>query len=208
VTEEAGRFLDRLPSSGAEILEVDERVFRKLAFGQRIEGVLGVARTPVAELADLTLPERPLIAVLEGIQKPGNLGAVLRSADATGLSAVILADGGTDLYNPNAIRASLGTIFTVPVAAASAEQTLAWLRQHELLIFATRVDAALSYTEADYRQPAAIVLGSEATGLTAAWSADDVTAIGIPMLGAADSLNVSVAAAVVFYEALRQRSAS
>jgi TrmH family RNA methyltransferase len=197
-------------------------VFAKLAFGARAEGVVGVARTPDTSLATLTrhLDEGPgvLIAVLEGVEKPGNLGAVLRSADAAGVSALIVADGGTDLYNPAAIRASLGTIFTVPVCAVSSQDAIAWLHARNLAIYAARLDAALTYTEADFTRPCAIVLGSEASGLTERWGAPEptksphatstastITPIRIPMRGVADSLNVSAAAAVLFYEAMRQR---
>lgn len=210
--EQQQQLLDKLPDCGAEILRVDKRLFEKLAFGHRGEGVLAVAETPSCALDDLALPEvplipgSPLIAVLEGVEKPGNVGAVLRSADAAGVSALIVADGGTDLYNPNAVRASLGTIFTVPLCAATAEETLDWLRRMDLAIVAARVDGSVSYTEIDYGRPTAIVFGSEAEGLSAVWSADDVTAVRLPMLGVAASLNVSVTAAVVFYEALRQFS--
>ena len=133
------------------------------------------------------------------------MGAVLRSADGAGLAALILADPATDLYNPNAIRASLGTIFTVPVCETTSGEAIAWLRRQGLKIYAARVDATAPYTAADYRGPAALALGSEATGLSSLWSAADVTAVGLPMFGAADSLNVSAAAAVLFYEARRQR---
>jgi TrmH family RNA methyltransferase len=143
---------------------------------------------------------------LEGVEKPGNLGAVLRSADAVGVSALILADSRVDLYNPNAIRASLGTIFTVPVCEASSSEVLNWLRENKLKIFAARVDGSVPYTQVDYRGPTAYVLGAEATGLTPAWTAPDITAIHLPMHGIADSLNLSATAAVLFYEALRQRS--
>jgi TrmH family RNA methyltransferase len=143
--------------------------------------------------------------VLESVEKPGNLGAVLRSADGAGLDALIAADLRTDLYNPNAIRASLGTIFTLPVAVADSRETLDWLRGRGLAIVAARVDGSVPYTEVDYRRPTAIVFGSEAEGLSEAWRAPDVTAVRLPMLGAADSLNVSAAAAVLFYEARRQR---
>jgi TrmH family RNA methyltransferase len=211
----------RTPHS--ELLSVGPAVFEKLAYGQRAEGVVGVARTPSTTLADLALPPDPLIAVLEGVEKPGNVGAVLRSADAAGVSALIVADGGTDLYNPNAIRASLGTIFTVPVCVASSADTVRWLAERGIAIYTARVDAELEYTQADFTRPCAIVLGSEAQGLTDQWrskpsatgsgrtasgatcSVSAVTSIKLPMLGVADSLNVSTAAAVLFYEALRQR---
>jgi TrmH family RNA methyltransferase len=197
---------DRLVQSGAEILEVTARVFEKLAFGGRAEGVLGVAPTPSPSLDALRLPPVPLVGVLEGVEKPGNVGAVLRSADGAGLSALVVADPRTDLYNPNTIRASLGTVFSMPVATADSAQTLAWLVRQGLTIYAARVDGSIPYTQADLRRPAAIVLGSEAQGLTAAWSGAEVTPIRLPMLGRADSLNVSATAAVLFYEALRQRS--
>jgi len=205
--DEERALLEMLPQSGAEILEVSKPVFEKLAFGHRAEGVLAVAETPGHMLDDLLLPQNPLVAVLEGVQKPGNIGAVLRSADAAGVSAVIAADAGTDLYNPNAIRASLGAIFTVPICAAGAAEILDWLRRHQLAVLAARVEGSVVYTEIDYRRPTAIVLGSEAEGLCDTWRGENITAVRLPMLGAADSLNVSVTAAVLFYEALRQRRA-
>ena len=143
--------------------------------------------------------------MLEGVEKPGNVGAVLRSADAAGVSAVIVADGRTDLFNPNAIRASLGTIFTMQVCEAASGEVLAWLRGKRFQIIAARVDGSVGYMKVDYRRPTAIVLGGEAAGISPIWSGDDVTAVHLPMRGAADSLNVSVTAAVLFYEALRQR---
>ena len=189
----------------SELIEVPPQVFEKLAFGARTEGVVAVAPTPQASLTNLTIDKNSLVVVLEGVEKPGNVGAVLRSADASGAGAVIVADGRTDLFNPNAIRASLGTIFTVPVAEASSRLTLAWLRQRDFSVYAARVDGSVVYTEANFTGPSAIVLGSEAEGLTNVWSGEDVQAVRLPMLGVADSLNVSVTAAVILYEALRQR---
>ena len=212
--EDSQRLLAALPRSGGEVLEVSEAVFEKLAFGRRAEGVLGVAETPRNTLDSLSLcwggsstatPTFPLVAVLEGVEKPGNVGAVLRSADAAGVSALIAADPRTDLYNPNAIRASLGTIFTMPVCEATSDDALAWLRKNGFHIFAARVDGAVDYTEVDYRGPTAIILGSEAEGLSSLWTGEGVRAVRLPMLGAADSLNLSATAAVLFYEALRQR---
>jgi RNA methyltransferase, TrmH family len=214
-SDDTRALVEALPQRGCEMLVVTEPIFQKLAFGQRAEGVLGVAEVPrhtLELLSQVDMGRRPegagrppLLAVIEAVEKPGNLGAVLRSADAAGVSAVIAADPRTDLYNPNAIRASMGTIFTVPVCEAASGETLAWLRERGFAILAARVDAAVSYTEVDYRGPAAIVLGSEAAGLSSVWTGSEVTAICLPMLGAADSLNVSVTAAVLFYEALRQR---
>ena len=180
-------------------------VFEKLAFGDRAEGVLAVAKMPERALADLALPANPLVAVLEGTEKPGNIGAVLRSADAAGVSALIVADAQTDLFNPNTIRASLGAVFTVPVCCAAAAEVRDWLVEQRLGIFAARVDAKTLYTDADFNQPAAIVLGSEAEGLSSIWSGPNITSIRLPMRGRSDSLNVSATAAVLFYEALRQR---
>jgi TrmH family RNA methyltransferase len=256
-SDDAKAALAALPHCGGEVLHVAEGVLEKLAFGQRAEGLLGVAEMPRPTLetlsallnsrgltapggaaqesspavreanrealppgycdsercgegngADTARAPLPLVAVLEGVEKPGNLGAVLRSADAAGVSAVIVADGRTDLFNPNAIRASLGTIFTLPVCEATSGEALAWLRQRGFDVFAARVDGAVPYTQADYRGPTAIVLGSEAAGLSPLWSGGEIRAIRLPMLGEADSLNVSATAAVLFYEALRQREAA
>ena len=136
------------------------------------------------------------------------LGAVLRSADGAGVSAVIAAGGGADLYNPNAIRASLGAIFSVPFCGASSADTIAWLRRQKITIFAARVDVSVEYTAGDFTGPCAFVLGSEVEGLSDAWRGEDIKPIRVPMLGATDSLNVSATAAVLFYEAVRQRSAN
>jgi TrmH family RNA methyltransferase len=205
--DDARAALEAARAGGAKLLGVTAEVFRKLAFGDRSEGLVGVGRTPHRTLIDLeaALPSRPLVTVLEAIEKPGNVGAVVRSADGAGVSAVILADAVTDLYNPNAIRASLGTIFTLPVCSTTTRETLAWLRRRDLQVVATRVDGAVPYTDIDYTRPTAIVLGNETQGLGARWQGEGVTAAALPMRGKADSLNVSATAAVMFYEALRQR---
>ena len=204
-TPAAREVLWQVAAANADCVSVSRSVFEKLAYGERGEGLIATAHTPVRSLSSLMLPVTPLIAVLEGVEKPGNVGAVLRSADGAGVSALIVADGGTDLFNPNAIRASLGAIFTVPVCAASSLETLAWLRARKLAIFAARVDGAIGYERANLRPAAAIVLGSEAHGLTDAWQGSDIIPIMLPMLGVCDSLNVSATAAVLFYEAWRQR---
>jgi RNA methyltransferase, TrmH family len=147
-----------------------------------------------------------LIVVVEAVEKPGNLGAVLRTADGAGANAVIAADARTDPFNPNAIRASLGTIFTLPVVAAAATETLGWLIDRGIRPVAAIVDAPTDYAAVDLRGPVAVILGSEAEGLTAGWHDPRVTPVSIPMLGTADSLNVSIAAAILLYEAVRQRS--
>lgn len=208
VDEPDRRALAALERTDADVVHVPAEVFGRIAYGERAAGVVGVAEPPRTTLADLRPSPPPLVAVLEGVEKPGNLGAVLRSADGAGVGAVIVAGGRTDVFNPNTIRASLGTVFSMPVATATVAETLAWLRAAGLHIVAARVDGAIAYTEADLTDGVAIVLGSEAGGLSAAWSGGDVTAVRIPMRGAADSLNVAASAAVLFYEALRQRTSS
>ncbi|REK08279.1 MAG: RNA methyltransferase [Planctomycetota bacterium] len=204
-SSESGAVLHRLETLAADVWDVPGEVFAKLAFGDRHDGVLAVAEAPALLLSELAPRGAGLIAVLAGVEKPGNVGAVLRSADAAGVSAVIVADPGTDLYNPNCIRASLGTVFTQPVCTSTTAETMAWLRDRKIRVFATRPDAERQYTEVDLGSSAAVVLGSESAGLSDAWLADDVQPIRLPMLGSADSLNVSAAAAVLFYHALSQR---
>jgi TrmH family RNA methyltransferase len=199
--------LERLEAIGAPMFEVSPTVLAKVAFGDRSDGIVAIVRTPVLELGDLDVGLEPLVVVVEGVEKPGNLGAILRSADGAGADAVIAADPRTDPYNPNAIRASLGTIFSLPVAAGSTAEVLSWLEGRAIRAVAAHLGASKSYAEADLRGPLAIVLGSEASGLTEAWDRNSVERIRIPMLGAADSLNVSVAAAVLLFEARRQRAA-
>jgi RNA methyltransferase, TrmH family len=212
-TREAHRVAEKLSQSfgpyGAaiEYAELSERAFERLAYGDRADGVILVVRSPGVTLGDLELPADPLVVVTEDVEKPGNVGAILRSADAVGADAVI-AVGGTDLFNPNVIRASVATVFTVPVAAASAGETLAWLGERGIRIVASLVDAKQLHVEADLRGPLAIVLGSESAGLSDAWRGANVETLRLPMAGVADSLNVSVAGAVLLYEAWRQRHAA
>jgi RNA methyltransferase, TrmH family len=203
--------LARLAATGHPATAVAEQVLVRIAFGDRTDGVVAVVRMPRPTLADIHVPAPPgvpLIAVVEGVEKPGNLGAILRSADGAGVDAVVAADPRTDLANPNVIRASLGTIFARPVVQASTAETIDWLREHGLTIVAARVDGSVDYAAQDLRGPVAIVLGAEAEGLSAAWEAPDVRGVRLPMYGVADSLNVSAAAAVLFYEARRQRTAT
>jgi TrmH family RNA methyltransferase len=195
----------RLADTQAVRATVTEEVFEKLCFGDRTDGVLAIAKTPRRSLDQFKLPAAPLVAVIEGVEKPGNVGAILRSADGAGADAVVVADPRTDLFNPNTIRASLGTVFGAHVCTATSEEVLAWLRALSIPLFTARPDAELIYTEANYRMGAAIVLGSEAEGLSPKWQGADVTGVRLPMRGIADSLNVSAAAAVLFYEAQRQR---
>ena len=198
--------LDGLNAADAvPVHHVSETAFAKLAFGDRAEGLVAVIRPPSMALADLELPPDALIVVLEGVEKPGNVGAVLRSADGAGADAVIAASPRTDLANPNVIRASAGTLFTVPMAAAPSADVRGWLRDRDMRVLAARVDGARRYTDTDLTGNVALILGAEDLGLTGAWAGDDVEAISVPMHGVADSLNVSVTAAVLLYEARRQR---
>ncbi|MGC4001994.1 MAG: RNA methyltransferase [Pirellulales bacterium] len=203
-------FAGELTANGCELLPVSATIFAKLAYGDREDGVVAVVESRAESLRDLTslkLPETPLVAVAAGVEKPGNLGAIARSADGAGVSALLAAGVGADLENPHAIRASLGTIFGLPCRATDEPAALAWLRERRLTIYAAMLDpAAVDYTQVDFRGPTAIVLGGEADGLGELWRVADVHPIRLPMLGAADSLNVSTAAAVLFYEALRQRT--
>jgi TrmH family RNA methyltransferase len=205
-SSEAKAAVATLRASGAELHEVSREVYAKLAFGERDDGLVAVAETPARRLSDLKLPPRPLVAVLEGLEKPGNVGAILRSADAAGVDAVILAEGITDLYNPHCIRASLGTVFRENVCTATSAEAKAWLVDQGLAIVAARPDAETLYTAADLTGGVAIVVGSEAAGLTEMWSGPGTRGVRLPMHGIADSLNVSTTAAVLFYEAIRQRN--
>src|SRR5689334_9224394 len=203
--QDARAALDALAARDIPTTSTTEAAFGKIAFGDRADGIIAVIRIPPMRLDDLAVPDAPLVVVIEGVEKPGNLGAVLRSADGAGVDALIAASPRTDLMNPNAIRASAGTIFSVPIAAAPTDEVIDWLQQRKIPIVATLVDAETLYTEVDLTGPLAIAFGSEASGLTDAWRTQDTDGIRLPMLGIADSLNVSVSAAVVLYEARRQR---
>lgn len=187
------------------LFPVNASVFGKLAVRESSGGLLAVAEAQVKTLEQLALPPCPLVLVLESVEKPGNLGAILRTADAAGVGAVICCDLQTDLHNPNVIRSSLGCVFTVPVAIATTAETLAWLKQKKLDVYATHLRAARPYHQVDYRLPCAVVMGTEATGISAAWAENSTANIVIPMHGQIDSMNVSTAAAVIVFEAVRQR---
>jgi TrmH family RNA methyltransferase len=205
-SNEAKEAVKRLRISGTSTVHVPANVMSKVAFGDRSDGVVAVIRSPETSIDRLVLPRLPLIVVIESIEKPGNYGAILRTADGAGADAVIATDPLTDTFNPNAIRASLGTIFSMPIATATTAAVLEWLHANGIRPIGARVDAPQLYTEVDLRGPIAIVLGSEAGGLSEAWDEARSDSVAIPMLGAADSLNVSVAAAILLYEARRQRS--
>ena len=189
-----------------EWLELTRPVFEKLAYREGSDGVLAVLRTPARALAGLRLPPNPLVLVLEAVEKPGNLGAILRTADAAPVDAVLVGDPRTDLFNPNVVRASIGCVFTVPVVAAPMAEILAFLSSGGLRTYAAALAPhARPYTACDFRGPSALVLGTEADGLTAPVLAACDETIIVPMRGRIDSLNVSVAGAVLAFEAVRQR---
>jgi TrmH family RNA methyltransferase len=190
---------------GAEVFALPAPLLERISYGGRSDQWVATADVPQRTLAELQLPPQPLLAILERVEKPGNLGAVVRSADGAGVDAVIVADGGTDLFNPNAIRASRGTIFTLPVCAADASELQAWLDGQNVNVCVARVDAAVDYDAYDFRQGSALILGSEALGVSARWLDPRYIGLRLPMRGRADSLNLSAAAAILFYEANRQR---
>ena len=169
-------------------------------------GIIAEVEYKERTLGSLDIGDNPLIAVLEGVEKPGNLGAVLRSADSCGADAVIVCDPLTDIYNPNLIRASIGAVFTVPVVAAGSEETIAWLKDRNIQILTAQLQDSGLYYDTDMTGGTAIVMGTEATGLTEIWRRNADRHIRIPMLGKLDSLNVSVSAAILLYEAVRQRN--
>lgn len=187
------------------LIPVSKEVFDKIAMREGTGGMIAVAEMRVHALDQLTLSKNPLILVLEGVEKPGNLGAILRTADAANVDAVIICDPQTDFYNPNVIRSSLGCVFTKQIASATSEETIAWLQKNAISIYCTYLQASKQYHTIDYTSPSAIVMGTEATGLTDVWVENAKANIIIPMLGKIDSMNVSTAAAVVVFEAKRQR---
>lgn len=199
--------LRSLAAGGAtEWVEVSKAVFEKVAYREGSDGVLALVRPPQRRLQDLPLPAAPLLLVLEAVEKPGNLGAILRTADAAQATAVIVCDPRTDLYNPNAIRSSIGCIFTVPTVATTRQELLSWCQQHGIQTYAAALtDQAVPYTTCDFRGPTALVMGTEADGLTPELLQACTQTIIIPMRGAIDSLNVSTATAILTFEAVRQR---
>lgn len=193
-------------SADIQIIEISKEVYQKLAYREKTEGVLAIARTKDHSLETLVLPKDPLILVAEAVEKPGNLGALLRTADAARLDAVIIADPKGDLYNPNTIRSSVGCLFTVPMATASTTEVLAFLERHRIRVFAATLTGAIPYTEANFTGGCAIAVGTESTGLSEEWADRAHARVVIPMEGQIDSMNVSVSAAILIFEAKRQRS--
>jgi TrmH family RNA methyltransferase len=202
--------LEACLAGGAELVRLGPRAFEKVAFGDRNEGVVAVIRFGPRPLAAAVIPAGRPVLVAEGVEKPGNLGAILRTADAAGLAGVIACSCGTDVANPAVIRASLGTVFSVPLATATTEETIRWCQAAGRRVVAATPDGDREWHEPRLTGDTAIVLGSEAEGISAAWhdaaraGTIALTAVRLPMLGVADSLNVSATAAVLAYEAIRQ----
>ncbi len=191
-----------------DIIEVPATVFNRMAYRKGSGGVIALAKPVRLTFSDLLLTNHPLILVIESVEKPGNLGALLRTADAANLDAVIICDPQTDIYNPNTIRSSIGCVFTVPIVTATSEETIAFLSSKKIRMFGTALTATRLYHDTDFRTAVAIIMGTEATGLSNTWlkQADDL--IKIQMMGKIDSMNVSTSAAIVIFEAVRQRSFS
>ena len=189
----------------ADLIEISKEVYQKLAYRDTTEGILAVAKTKSLELSDLELSENPLILVAEAPEKPGNIGALLRTADAANLDAVIIANPKSDLYNPNIVRSSVGCLFTKQIATGTTDEIIAFLKERKINIYCATLQNSTSYHTQDYTTPTALVVGTEATGLTDEWRTAASQNIIIPMQGEIDSMNVSVAAAILIFEAKRQR---
>lgn len=194
--------------STENILFVSPHVYERIAYRESTEGVIAVVRTRNRTLDELSFKDNPLLIVLERVEKPGNLGAIMRSADAVGADAVIVCDPLTDLHNPNLIRASLGAVFSVPCVACTSEECIRYLKENHIRILTAQLQDSRLYYDTDMTCPTAIVMGTESTGLTTSWREAADAHIRIPMNGKLDSLNVSVSAAVLLYEAVRQRLTS
>jgi RNA methyltransferase, TrmH family len=194
--------------AGSEAYEVTRSVFEKIAYREGPDGWLAVVKAPKTSLASVKLRDNPLVLVCEAIEKPGNLGAMLRTADAAGVDVIISVDGVTDWGNPNIIRASKGTLFTVQVASATLDEAMAWLKERDIMVVASTPDTTTPYTQPDMRRGVALTVGSEKHGHTEEWLQRADAKVRIPMAGLVNSLNVATSAALLLYEAVRQRHAS
>lgn len=207
--ENEGALIDRCEALGAGVIRVATHVFAKMAYRDRPEGLLAVAPQIRPGFADIRKSSAPHLLILaESIEKPGNLGTMLRSADATGVGGIILCDKQTDPFNPNVVRASTGALFSVPVIEATAGQAEAWLRSNACRVVAATPHASLRHDQADLTGPVAIAVGAEQYGLTEYWMQRAEVHVRMPMLGMTDSLNVATATTILLYEAIRQRIAA
>jgi len=192
--------------SHPEITSVSRAVFEKISYREHPDGWLGIFPIPQYSINKINLSEVPLVIVAESIEKPGNLGAILRTADAAHVDAVIVCDARVDAWNPNVVRASRGAVFTVPIVEAKNSEALVWLRSAKLRVLAATPSAETLYTDVDLREPVAIAVGTEDDGLTDFWMSNADVRVKIPMMGKVNSLNVSIAAALITFEAVRQRA--
>jgi RNA methyltransferase, TrmH family len=201
--------IQRLASRGTHVLACSEKVFQKISYRDRPDGLIAIAPQRRLQLEDLHKsiknPHSPLFVIAEAIEKPGNLGTILRSSDAVGVDGLIVCDRCTDIYNPNVVRASVGTLFTVPTVEAQGEATLEWLKSQNIQILAATPQAKKEFTQVDLTGPIAIAVGTEQLGLSERWMQQADLQVRIPMMGVADSLNVAMATTLLLYEALRQR---
>lgn len=197
--------LAQAEAAGAQLFELTKEAFAKVAYRERPDGLLAVAPQWKRALADLALPAAPFLLVVEAIEKPGNLGTILRSADAAGCDAVIVCDPVTDIFNPNVVRASTGVLFSVPLVVEESARVQAWLKEKGVRTVATTPAAEKIYSDADLRGPLAVVMGSEQYGLSEFWLKNADLPVRIPMAGQADSLNVAMATIITLFEAVRQR---
>ncbi|TDP01619.1 TrmH family RNA methyltransferase [Flavobacterium sp. 245] len=197
--------INKLIQNPFQIIEINKEVYQKLAYRDTTEGILAIAKTKSLKLSDLKLSENPLILVVESLEKPGNIGAVLRTADAANLDAVLIANPKSDLYNPNIVRSSVGCLFTNQIATGTSEEIIAFLKEKKINFYSATLQNSTSYHTQNFTAPTALVVGTEATGLTQQWRDEATQNIIIPMQGEIDSMNVSVAAAILIFEAKRQR---
>ncbi|TBM99796.1 RNA methyltransferase [Hyunsoonleella flava] len=198
--------LNNLTNQQINTIEISKEVYQKLAYRDTTEGVLAVAKSKLNTLSDLKFQsESPLILVAEAPEKPGNIGAILRTADAANVDAVIIANPKTDLYNPNIIRSSVGCVFTNNIANGTTDEIIDFLKSQNIQIYCAALQASVNYHTQDFKKPSAVVVGSEATGLSDIWLENSSQNIIIPMQGEIDSMNVSVAAGILIFEAKRQR---
>ena len=189
-----------------EVIQISNEVYKKLAYRTTTEGVIAISKVENLELATLNLTKNPFILIAEAPEKPGNIGALLRTADAAGIDAVIIANPRTDMYNPNIIRSSVGCVFTNQIATGSTSEIISFLKENTIDIFCAALTASVDYTTINFKKASAIVVGTEATGLSNEWLENSTQNIIIPMRGKIDSMNVSVSAAIITFEAVRQRS--
>jgi TrmH family RNA methyltransferase len=195
----------KIEEIASELISISKEVFEKIAYRENTSGLVAIAETKHNQLKDIKLPETPLVLVLENIEKPGNIGAILRTADAANIDAILICNNQTDLYNPNTIRSSVGCVFTNQIVSCANEDALAFLLANNISIYTTYLEAEQYYYHTNFNKPSAIVMGSEANGVTPFWLENANAKIKIPMNGKIDSINVSTAAAIIIFEAKRQR---